>query len=199
MRRSSKSIKLTLLASVTALSLLTGCDDDKDKEIVSESQVFPDLSSCLAVLDNAEVCQSGNAAAEEEFRTTDQSLIFDDMASCEVSGQVCTEAQMTTGETVFVPAVAGFMIGWLASGAYNATPLRYGPSPDCQKSGNNCSNGSSSAAGSHYLYAHGAYFGSSNGSRVGGGMSVSRSGSAMGAVSRGGFGESAAGHAGGGE
>ena len=229
--RASRSITLTLLAAVSATSL-TACDEDptirQARAPVPEpvapvdpgaDQMFRDEASCAAQVGpevgptetDAAACAEGAKQAQEEHGRT--APRFPGREACEASGSECVEDPARPG--LFLPVMAGFLLGRLVTSGPRAIPLYAGPNPgpDCRANPQaaGCRTGSGGGVGgASYYYGGRGYYGSAA-AAPGGAVPISRPAnvapafsapSALGrtpsvsTVSRGGFGGSASAHAG---
>lgn len=205
MRKSSRAITLTLLASVSAVSLVA-CDDPQDVPEQVQMYSEDDLGACSAQFD-AQTCIVGQSTARAAHER--DAPKFTTREQCEAeSGGACATA--SNGSGMFLPAMAGFLMGRaLSGGGVTSQPLMYGRDPNCppNSSPQNCAR-SGSGGGSRFVYVpNGGAYGSAGyvGSMPPAGSSVGRGGTISTAprggtvsVARGIAGVSAAGHAGGG-
>lgn len=109
----------TVLMGMTVLSL-AACDEDP----TVEAQAFPDLASCLGGADEedasftAQDCTTAFAAAEAAHR--EGAPRYEDEALCEEQhGGECV-AEMRPSGPVFIPILAGYLVGRGLSGGGRA-------------------------------------------------------------------------------
>lgn len=203
MRKSSKSITLVLGATVSAM-VLAGCDPAPDDQPTEIGRMFSDAQACEAIYDK-DTCASAFRQAQSEHAVT--APRYSTMDSCAtVSPDGCSAVRVTnpngTFQDVFVPLMAGVMIGNMLNGP---KPLYYGaPDKEC-RSGSDCRSTSGGSAARTVYTGNGVVVGRSagGGSTIGSSLSTTASRAAPviaspSTVARGGFGASAAGHAGGG-
>lgn len=219
--RSSKIILLTSLATLGGYGLYTAFDSTSQ---ISDRQeaMFTDATTCASNYDQ-DFCKRSEQDARKRFEDT--APRFATMDECRQQFGSC--GNPSTGENIFLPLMAGFVVGRMLSGPPVVTPLSYGLAPNCQTSPMSDPCRRTGGSGGSYFYRGNTFYGSYAGTNTaslsrpstpiivnragnsfGGFSSVGSTSSSVGSVgstssvgasARGGFGASAAGHAGGGE
>lgn len=195
-RRKSKAITLSMLAG-TAI-MLTGCLDDDEPKLVKDEQ------ECATRFEDPEGCLNAAIQAKQDFEKT--APRYDSQKDCEAQfGPDRCNKVSRDGADLFIPAMAGFMIGRMLDGGN-----QYRVQPACRNGDDIYTDGCGPVrGGSHvvtgarpYVYAGrvsgGSYTPSPEytGSWTAGKVAASRASMGATAVARGGFGGSAVGMAG---
>lgn len=193
--------------SVVALSAaaLSGCGPQRAAD-ARDVQIYKSVDECAREKPRSE-CDAAFAQAKAQQAAAAPN--FQDRAACEQdwgSGR-CDERRASGGGSVFIPAMAGFMLGQAMAGrqGYGAGPAGCGPAdPHCGSTGGSAGAGARPVfAGRRGLFAGGDRIGEAQ--ARGGGYEAPRSatvrpaagGRLSAGVTRGGFGRMAGLHLGG--
>lgn len=112
----SRAARVTIFG--TAFATLAGCEEDR-----IDAQAFSSLESCLAVAEagaesapTTAECEAGHAAALATH--AEAAPRYESAALCEEEhGEPCQEEVRPGGTPVFLPLMAGYMLGRMGSGA----------------------------------------------------------------------------------
>lgn len=216
----SRQITLVLLAS-TGIAL-AGCDNQQNSDGsyssgMTDEAVFKTQADCERLYSRDE-CIQNELVAQQQYMATapkftsreecEREYGFDQCASGERytrggSNQTPSHHGGPSVGQVFVPLMLGYMMG---AANRQPAPVHYGPTPRSCTSSNDrdCRNPSSGGGGSRPVYSGSTFVGTyaRGGSTVStpssSSFSSARGSSVSSGTARGGFGASAAGHAGGG-
>jgi uncharacterized protein YgiB involved in biofilm formation len=199
--KSSKFIVLTSLATIGLYAVYGSFDPNQSGQ--QNEAMFTNADSCASNYD-PDFCKRSEQDARKQFEET--APRFSTLDECRQQFGSCGVPNYG-GENVFLPLMAGFIVGRMINGSPMVTPLSYGLSPNCKMSPMNDPCRRAGVSGGGYFYHGNTFYGSYSGTntnmtRASAPITVSRaiSVSANGVSSaRGGFGISAFGHAGGGE
>ena len=119
-RKRSRAVPLVALAGAFGLA---ACEDDR-----VDAAVFPTAETCAAEAREGEVwfseadcAEAAETALAEHERSAPR---YDDQALCEEQhGGECYAEQRPGGGSVFLPLIAGYMLGNMMSGRGAAQPL----------------------------------------------------------------------------
>jgi len=167
--KKSRSIRLVLLGS--AGITLAACGDDGPPQ---DAQFYSSVADCAAVYDTA-TCESVKAEAEQKFAEEAPKFTRKEECEAEFGPGNCETQQASSGGSIFMPMMMGYMMGSMLSGGNRfAQPVYRG------------------ANGSAVMPNGGKFFnvGSFGGTGAGAANSF-RPAAQVSQVSRGGFGQSA--------
>ncbi len=119
-RKRSRHAKL-ILAGTAALSL-AACEDER-----IEAQVFDDVDACIAEAAGtlgAEDCRAAFAEAQRAHEESAPRYASAELCA-EEHGEGCYVEQRNDGTSVFLPLLAGYMIGNMMSGSARAAQPLY--------------------------------------------------------------------------
>lgn len=101
----------TLLAGVACLSLLSGCDDDKKQE--QAVKIYRTVNEC-AVDHSTEDCEKAFEGSKTSHETVSPHIPTREECVAKYGIDACVERRdAATGNSWFMPAMAGFMLGHL--------------------------------------------------------------------------------------
>ncbi len=121
MKRSTQ-VSLVLLASVSAMATLSGCEQQPE-QIADNGGTFTSMAECVAVYDQ-QTCTAAQSLANQEH--VQNAPKYNSQAACaaEYGADMCRPASAYGGSSnVFVPAMLGYMLG---SATSTPAPLYYG-------------------------------------------------------------------------
>jgi len=121
MKRSTQ-VSLVLLASVSAVATLSGCNDQPE-QIADNGGTFTTMAECVAVYDQ-QTCSAAQSMANQEHLAN--APHFNTLQSCvaEYGADMCRSGSSYGGSSnVFLPLMAGYMLG---SATSTPAPLYYG-------------------------------------------------------------------------
>lgn len=184
MKRSAR-IKLLLMGSVTLA--LTACGESQE-----EAGVFSNVAECVAAGKYTEdYCKKGLDQARDQHAKV--APRYNSKADCEAdfgASKCQGHAESSSGTSVFLPLMAGFLVGRMLSGGQSgfAQPL-YQPNPYPQQP----QQGGYSNSGGGFRTANNVQVAERTGvTKVGSGVTSSPPSTSTTTISRGGFGASAA-------
>lgn len=125
MKRSTQ-VSLVLLASVSAMATLSGCDEAPE-QIPDNGGTFTSMAECVAVYDQQTCSQAQALAGKEHVQNAPH---FGSQAACaaEYGADMCRPASAYGGASnVFLPMMMGYMLG---SATSTPAPLYYGSRRD---------------------------------------------------------------------
>ena len=128
MKRSTQ-VSLVLLASVSAMATLSGCEQQPE-QIADNGGTFTSMAECVAVYDQ-QTCQAANTLANQEH--LQNAPRFNSQAACaaEYGADMCRPASAYGGSSnIFLPLMAGYMLG---SANSTPAPLYYGSRRDRER------------------------------------------------------------------
>lgn len=96
------------LVSAAALLALVACDDDNKPPTEERIRIYSSMEECVADK-GQEACSSGWDKATEEHRKT--APRYTDRSACESTYGRCEARKNESGTDVFLPLMAGFMLG----------------------------------------------------------------------------------------
>jgi uncharacterized protein YgiB involved in biofilm formation len=193
----SQMISLGLLgASFTVMVALSHCEDD-----AVAAAAFEDVGQCTASGRPRDACERAFAQARDEHQRSAPHYAMREDCEAEFGSYACTALPAQGGATgpsaasIFVPAMAGFLLANAAGASYSAQPL-YRPctdagDPRCRPSSGTWNGGSSGTGGRWFFTASGERISSSPGAVEVGRSAFTGKGSAT-TLARGGFGARAA-------
>ena len=119
--KKSRSVKLVLLGG--AAMTLAACSDDAPP---NDAQFFSSAEECSAVYDAA-TCAS--AVAETQKISDQEAPLYARKEECEAEFGVgnCETRQTTSGGSIFMPLLMGYMMGNMLSGNRFNQPVYRGP------------------------------------------------------------------------
>lgn len=115
--KKSRSIRLVLLGS--AGITLAACGDDGPPQ---DAQFYSSVADCAAVYDTA-TCESVKAEAEQKFAEEAPKFTRKEECEAEFGPGNCETQQASSGGSIFMPMMMGYMMGRMTGGAFAATPL----------------------------------------------------------------------------
>jgi len=121
MKRSTQ-VSLVLLASVSAMASLSGCESQPE-QIADNGGTFTSMAECVAVYDQ-QTCNAAQSLANKEH--VQNAPKYGSQAACaaEYGADMCRPASAYGGQSnVFLPLMAGYMLG---SATSTPSPLYYG-------------------------------------------------------------------------
>lgn len=121
MKRSTQ-VSLVLLASVSAMASLSGCEQAPE-QVADNGGTFTSMAECVAVYDQ-QTCNTAQAAANKEH--VQNAPKYNSQAACaaEYGQDMCRPASAYGGQSnVFMPMMMGYMLG---SAMSTPAPLYYG-------------------------------------------------------------------------
>ena len=110
--RKSKRSRRVVLTTLTAAgaAAVSGCGSSDWSDSDAEGQVFSSVTECVAAGENRTECE--NAYAQARVDDTDGAPRFDSQSLCEQEfGSNQCEQRTSSGNSFWVPLLAGFVIG----------------------------------------------------------------------------------------